>query len=99
MEPSNELKIKMIAGHVVSQGSCIDMGNANLETKFEHDGTQVRFMRNDAGEYTSIAVENETLNVYAYWSEGYDVLTMLSQDGQEFNRLFSQIQDELGICF
>lgn len=39
IEPDAEQKIKMIAGHIISQGQCIDLGNAHLETKFEHDGT------------------------------------------------------------
>lgn len=99
IEPDAEQKIKMIAGHIISQGQCIDLGNANLETKFEHDGTQVRFVRNGVGDFTSIALENEQRNVYAYWSEGYDVLTMLSKDGQEFNRLYTEIENKLGICF
>lgn len=98
-EPDADQKIKMIAGHIVAQGQCVDLGNEHRETKFQNGSTAVRFMRNSAGDFTSIALEDEARNVYAYWSEGYDVLFMLTEDGQEFNQLYTDIENELGICF
>lgn len=98
-EPDTDHKLKMIAGHIVSAGTCIDLGNAHRETKFELGDTQVRFMRNADGEFTSIALEDEGKNVYAYWSEGYDVQFMLTADGSEFQSFYLEVESELGICF
>lgn len=98
IEPSNEQKIQMLTGQVVSQGKCVQLGSENLETKFRDGDTEVRFVRDASGAYTSIAFENEKLNIYAYWAEGHDVMFMLS-DGQEFEALFQKTIDEMGICF
>lgn len=99
IEPENDQKIKMIAGHIVAQGQCVDLGNEHRETTFKLGSSIARFMRNAGGEFTSIAIEDEEKNIYAYWSEGYDVQFMLTSDGSEFQTLYSQIENELGICF
>lgn len=98
-EAEDDQKIKMIAGHIVAQGQCVDLGNEHRETTFKLGSTIARFMRNAEGEFTSIAVENEEKNIYAYWSEGYDVQFMLTVDGSEFQALWIQVENELGICF
>lgn len=97
-EPDNDQKIQMLAGQTISKGQCVQLGNANLETKFRDGDTEVRFMRDAGGSFTSIALENEVLNVYAYWAEGHEVMFMLS-DGQEFDKMFQNAIDEMGICF
>lgn len=97
-EPENAQKIQMLAGYTVNNGTCIDLGNENRETKFQNGNTQVRFMRNAAGEFTSIALENEEANVYAYWSEGYDVTFMLNSEPQ-FAIMFMQATEDMGVCF
>lgn len=97
-EPDNVQKIQMMTGQTVSKGQCIQLGTENLETKFRDGNTEVRFMRNAEGGYTSIALENEERNVFAYWAEGHEVMFMLS-DGTEFGKMCQEMLDEMGICF
>lgn len=97
-EPDTSTKMEMITRNVISNGTCIHLGGPTSETKFRADGTEVRFMR-DGERFTNIAIENEDRNIYVYWTEGFDAQFMLTEDGHEFNQMFSELINELGIMF